>query len=109
VKQKQSKPQTYVHSYLQLKLFGKQQRVDLLIDAQRRNDVTRDSEGVKRDRLILRRFIDAVWYLANQGLPFGDHDGSSTSLNKENFVEFLSVLKNYDTLLESNLNSATVF
>jgi hypothetical protein len=64
--QKHSKSQTHVHSYLQLKLFGKQQTVGLLLDAQRRNDVTRHNEQVKKSRLILCWFIDAVCYLANQ-------------------------------------------
>ena len=48
--QKQAKPQTHVHCYLQLQLLGKQQRVELLIDAQRRNDVTRHNESVKKRR-----------------------------------------------------------
>jgi len=39
--QKHSKSHTQVHWYIQLKLCGKQQRVDLLLDAQCRNDVTR--------------------------------------------------------------------
>jgi len=35
--QKHSKSQTHVQCYIQLKLFGKQQRVDLLLNAQGRN------------------------------------------------------------------------
>ena len=48
--QKRSKPQTYVHCYLQLKLFGKQQRVDLLLDYASRNYVTRHKKQVKKSR-----------------------------------------------------------
>jgi hypothetical protein len=98
-----------VHICLHLKLFGKQQRVDFLLDAQRNNDVTRHSEQVKKNRLILCQFIDAVCYLANQELLLWGYDKSFTSLNKGNFMEFLSVLKNYDPLLENHLNSVTVF
>jgi len=39
--------QTRMPCYLQLTLFGKQQRVDLLHDAQCRNDVTTHNEQVK--------------------------------------------------------------
>jgi len=37
--QKHSKSQTHMPCYLALKLFGKQQNVDLLLNAERRNDV----------------------------------------------------------------------
>ena len=45
--------------YLQLKLFGKQQKVDLHIDTQSRNDVTKHNEQVQKNRIILHRFIVA--------------------------------------------------
>jgi hypothetical protein len=48
--QEHSKSQTHVYCYLQLKLFGKQQSVDLLLDAQHRNDVTRRGKKMKRNR-----------------------------------------------------------
>jgi len=66
---KYSKPQIKVHCYLQLKLFGKQQTVDLLLEVQHRNDVISCNEEVKKNRLIVRGFIDAVCYLANKIFP----------------------------------------
>jgi hypothetical protein len=90
VQQKHSKSQTVVSYHLQLKL---QQTVDLLLDAECRNDITKHNEQVKKNRVILHLFIDAVCYLANQEFLFGGHDELSTSLNKGNFMEFLSVLK----------------
>jgi hypothetical protein len=57
---------------------------------------------------MLRGYIDGVCYLADQELPFGDHDGSSTSLNKGTFVKFSNMLKNPDPLLENHMNSANV-
>jgi hypothetical protein len=68
--QRQSKSQSYAHCYLQLKVFIKQQRVDLLFDAQCRNDVTKPNEQVKKDRIIFRRFIGVVCSLVYQKLPF---------------------------------------
>jgi hypothetical protein len=83
-----------------VKLFGKQQGIDVLLDSYPRNDATRHSEQVK-NRVILRRFTDA-----NEELPFRGHDEASTSLSKGNFVEYLNVLKNHGPLLEHLLNSA---
>jgi hypothetical protein len=59
-------------------------------------------------RVTLRQFIDAVCYLANEELPFRGHEESSTSLNEASFMEFFSVLKNYDPLPENRLNLTTV-
>jgi len=64
VQQKHSKSQTYVHCYLQLKLLGKQQTVDLLLNPQSIKCVLRHNEQVKI-RLMLHQFIDAVCYFAN--------------------------------------------
>jgi hypothetical protein len=85
-----------------VELFGKQQRIDLLLDAQRRSSATKLTEQVT-NRVILRQFTDA-----NQELPFRGRDVSSTSLNNGYFVECLYVLKNHSPLLENHLNSATV-
>lgn len=72
--QKHSKSQTHVQRYLQIELFGKQQKDELLLDAQRTNDVTRPNEKVKKNRVILCRFTDAVCSLVYQDFPFRDHD-----------------------------------
>jgi hypothetical protein len=80
-----------VHCYLQLKLFGKQQSVDLLLDAQHTNDVTRSDEQVGKNRLISRVCIGAKGNRADQKVPLRDHDGSSILLNKGKFVKFLIV------------------
>ena len=99
--QRHSKSPTHVPCYLQLKLFGKQQKVYLLLVAQCRNKIIKYNEQVKKKRVILHQFIHAVHSLANQKFPFWGHDEPSTSLNTGNFVEFVSVLKN-------RLNSTTV-
>ena len=80
-----------MHCYLQLQLFAKQQAFHLTLD-----------------RLTLRGFIGAVCYLAGQELPFRDHDGSPIIINVGNFLEFLNVWKNFGSILENHMNSATV-
>jgi hypothetical protein len=93
MRRKQATSQTHVHCYLQLILFGKQQRVELIFDAQRRNDVTRHNEQVKKNRWVLRRCIDALCFLAKEEFPFRARDVSSTTLNSGNFMESLNVSK----------------
>ena len=83
-----------MHCYVQVKLFGKQQRIDLFLDAECRNVVTSHNKAVKENKLILHQFIDAVFYLLDQRLWFWGHDESYTSLLKGNCMEFLSGLKN---------------
>jgi len=56
----------HVHCYLQVKLFLRQQRIDLLLDAERRKDVTWRNERVNKNTRVLRRFVDDVCFLAKQ-------------------------------------------
>ena len=79
VQQKHSKSQTHVQCYLPLKLFGIQRKVDLLLNTQHSNIITKHSEKVKND-IILLQFIDAFCALANQEFPFQGHGDWSTSL-----------------------------
>jgi len=76
-------------------LFGKQQRLDLLLDPQRKNDATRHNEQVKKNGRKLRRCIDALCFSANEEFPFRGHNVSSTSSNRGHFIEFLNVLKSH--------------
>jgi hypothetical protein len=87
-----------VHCYLQLKLCGKQQSVDLLLDAQQRTDVSRSNEQCEEERIYIRWFIEDVCYLPNQELLFRGHDGLSNILNKREFVGFLNFLKNHEPI-----------
>ena len=91
---------TIVYSYNYV--IGKQQTVELLVEAQFRKDVTSLNEQVKKNRVIWRHYIDAVCYLANLEPPFWSDDESATSLKKGNFVEFLGELKNFDKLGKSS-------
>ena len=63
------------------------------------NDITKNNEQMRKNRVMLQRFIDAVCSLANQEFPFRGHSSSSASLNNGNFVKFLNALKNHDPLL----------
>jgi hypothetical protein len=46
--QKHSKSQTFLPFYLPFESFGKQQNVDRLLDAERRNDATKHDKQVKK-------------------------------------------------------------
>jgi hypothetical protein len=62
---------------------------------------------VRRNREILSRLIDAVFFLAKQELSFRGRDGAAKSLNKENYVEFLLYTADYDPVLD-NLSPSVV-
>jgi hypothetical protein len=61
-----SKPQNHAPPYVHLKLFGKQYSVELPLDAQCKNDVTKHNEQMQKKRVVLRRYIVAVYFLGNQ-------------------------------------------
>jgi hypothetical protein len=69
-----------------VKIVGKQQKVDLLLDSQCTNDVTKHDEQVKKNRVILRRHTEVAIYLNNQEFPFQGRDELSISFNKGYFV-----------------------
>jgi len=53
------------------------------------NDVTMYNGQVKKNRVTLCRFIDAVCYLANQELQFQGHDELSTSLTLRLLMSYI--------------------
>lgn len=106
--QKHEKSQAHVQAFLAYKMFGKQ-RIDTLLDSQRKAEIHKHNEQVNKNREILKRLIDAVCYLAKQELPFRGHDESSESVNRGNYIEFLNVLRKYDAPLDTHLNTSTVF
>lgn len=105
---KHERSQSHVQSFFSLKMFGKQ-RIELMIDAQLKDNISQHNERVNKNREVLKRLIDAVVYLGKQEQPFRGHDESCNSLNKGNYVEFLNVLREYDSVLDTHLNTATVF
>lgn len=106
--QRHERSQSHVESFLKCKMFGKQ-RIDVLIDSQHKDNISKHNELVKKNRDILKRLIDAVCYLAKQELPLRGHDESADSLDKGNYLEFLEALRAYDPLLDNHLKTATVF
>lgn len=106
--QKHDRSQNHISCYLTFKSFGSV-RIDHQLVEQERNHVAQHNEQVKKNRQLLRRMIDVVCFLAKQELPFRGHDESESSLNKGNYVETLQLISDYDPLLKSHLESATVF
>jgi hypothetical protein len=57
----------------------------------------------------IREVTDVTCLLANHELPFRGHDESDSSINRGNYTEFLQILKDYDSLLNKHLETATIF
>ncbi|KAJ9601818.1 hypothetical protein L9F63_000046, partial [Diploptera punctata] len=66
---------------------------------------------VRKNRDIMRRFIDVVCFLSGQEMAFRGHDESrdSLKLNKGNYVELVKLLSEYDEKLKYHLEHSTTF
>ena len=69
--------------------------------------VKAERKGIEKNRKILTKIIDAVLYLARQGLAFRGHREyqglGCPSTNEGNFLELMKLLAKYDSLLEQHL------
>lgn len=82
--------------------FGKQ-RIETSLSRQLSEDISRHNLKVDYNRSVFQRLVDIVCLLAQQELPFRGHDESETSLNKGNFLECVTLLSKYDTILEKHI------
>jgi hypothetical protein len=55
----------------------------------------------------LKRLIDVTCLLACQELPSRGDDESDSSLNRDNYTEFLQLLGDHDLLLNDHLETAS--
>lgn len=92
-----------------LKLFGKNQRIEFSLSEQNRLTVQKHNEEVRKNRAILTHLIRVVCLLGKLGLAFRGHDESDTSTNRGNYVEFMKVLGHYDSDLKSLIENKGVF
>ena len=67
------------------------------------------TKKLKKNREILKRFIQITCFLGIQEIPFRGHDESETSDNRGNYVELAHLLANFDEKLQTHLDTATVF
>lgn len=67
-------------------------RIDHAISEAARLSAIKHNEKVDQNRLILKRLISTVCFLAKQELSFRGHDESESSHNKGNYLEMLDFL-----------------
>ncbi|KAL4083837.1 hypothetical protein QTP88_029153 [Uroleucon formosanum] len=84
-------------------------KIDLQLDEQRRSDVIRYNELIKKNRDVLKRFIDCVCFLAIHELPFRGHNERVNSFNQGNFLGCLNLLSSYDSILNVHLETSKIF
>ena len=60
------------------------------------------AEQIKKNRQYIKSVMKVV-LCSKQEIAFRDHDGSSASLNKGNFLEILGVLAKHDDFIEDTL------
>ncbi|KAF0715097.1 zinc finger MYM-type protein 1-like [Aphis craccivora] len=98
----------HLKCFLQINTFGRN-RIDHLLDEQKKTCDLMHNEKVKKNRTIFKRMIDAVCFLAKQELPLRGHDETSTSINRGNYLELLELIRQYDPILDNHLKESIVF
>lgn len=101
---KHDQSENHLKCALALHSFG-QNRIEISISRQFREEIERYNAKVDRNRGIMRRLIDITCFLGRQELPFRGHLESSESANRGNFMECVKLLANYDGILEDHLQS----
>uniref|UniRef100_H3ACH6 TTF-type domain-containing protein n=1 Tax=Latimeria chalumnae TaxID=7897 RepID=H3ACH6_LATCH len=72
-----------------------------------RTPESKEREQIQKNRQILKRLIDAVLFLAQQGLAFRGHrEYSCGSQNEGNYLELLKLLAKYDALLAQYIKTS---
>lgn len=99
---------SHLRSMISLKTFG-HNRIENLIDSTRSVFIQNFNEKVKKNREILKYFIDVTCFLACQELAFRGDIENSDSLNRGNYIELIHLLAAYNPVLENHLDTSTVF
>lgn len=105
---KHERSQVHINCVIDLKTFGNI-RIDLQLDAQKRQTLVHHNEKVRKNRALMKRLIDAAIFLGKQELPFWRHFESDYSSNRGNYMEFLLLLSKYDEPLANHLNTSSIF
>ena len=100
--------QAHINCALILKTFGKT-RIDLLVDEQKNQNVTRHNQQVSENREILERLIDTICFIGSQEIALRGNDESQKSENKGNYVELINLIAKYDSKLAAHLAKDSVF
>jgi hypothetical protein len=106
--QKHEKSKSHISSFLQLKTFGTS-RIDIQLDSQLLASIVLHNETVKKNREVLKSFIDTVCFLATHELPFHGHNEGEGSLNRGVSQGALNLLAIYDATLSTHLETSTTF
>lgn len=105
---KHEKSKDHINCALTLSNYG-HVRIDHQISEHARISVQRHNALVSENRKILERLINLVCTLGKQEVAFRGHDEGGSSFNRGNFVEILEFLAEYDPILRTHLENATVF
>lgn len=104
------KKHTLSQPHLQLvikeKLFGKS-GIEHVIDEQLKVNHRKHNELVEKNRAVLKRLIEVIFFLVTHELGCRCHE-CSTSTNERNFVDLVSLLSSCDVALKNHLEQLAV-
>lgn len=98
----------HLQAVLKVSVFGKT-RIEHAIDKQIEVSHRQHNELVDKNRNILKRLIDVVCFLGQHELGFRGHDETTTSANRGNFQDLVSLIAKYDICLKNHLEQSNVF
>lgn len=102
------KSKTHLNSMLCFKSFGKE-RIDLMLDKQKKEDLKKHNEIDKKNREIFKRLVSVVGLMGMQELSFRGHNEKATSSNKGNYLEILDFLSAYDPIIHQHFQESSAF
>ena len=98
----------HLNAFIDFKTFGKS-RIDLVLNKQKSDAISRHNEEVSNNREILKRLIRITCFLGMQELAFRGHKEGENADNRGNYIELAYCMGEFDEKLQKHLKTATVF
>ena len=98
----------HLNAFIDFKTFGKT-RIDLVLNKQKSDAISRHNEEVSNNREILKRLIRITCFLGMQELAFRGHKEGENAENRGNYIELAYCMGEFDEKLQKHLKTATVF
>lgn len=90
----------HLESEINRNLFTKRLKLDLRVEI-----IHSANRKVAENREIVRTIIDALVFISRQNIALRGHNEKHSSLNKGNFLELISLLRDYHPTLKNHLNT----
>ncbi|XP_050516637.1 zinc finger MYM-type protein 1-like [Diabrotica virgifera virgifera] len=98
----------HLQAVIKEKVVGKN-RIEHSLDNSLKVSHQKHNELVDKNRDVLKRLVGVVCFLCFHELGFRGHDETSTSANRGNYMDLVSLISKYDPCLKTHLEQSSVF